>query len=98
MTLDERIEEWKNIQAIRVGEFDSHAKFVNDLISEREKLLKVVEKVRKFDSHYKWPLEGEFRACCVGCDMGYAGPGPIGQHDPDCPILELHNALKEIER
>lgn len=41
-----------------------------------------------------WPLErpGE-RACGIGCDMGEAGPGQKGQHDPDCEIVMFVEAL-----
>jgi hypothetical protein len=42
---------------------------------------------------------------CSGCDMGDAGPGPEGEHDPDCFYLEaqvefsrLTSLLEEKER
>jgi hypothetical protein len=46
-------------------------------------------------SHHKdWPLENpEERACGIGCDMGEAGPGPRGQHDADCTVVRIVEAL-----
>lgn len=46
------------------------------------------------EEHRKWPLgkPGE-RACGIGCDMGGAGPGPIGQHDADCEVVKMIEAL-----
>lgn len=67
----------------------SRADAMTDTVAAMEKALK------PFAENAEWasdPTDGN-RACGVGCDMGAAGPGQEGEHDPRCPMEAARVAL-----
>ena len=38
------------------------------------------------------------RHACMGCDMGEAGPGPQGKHDPTCFLLETQEEIDKLKK
>jgi len=68
------------------------------LESEREKVRIAVEALELFRGCYEHPLDKlNPCACGTGCDMGEAGPGAIGQHDPECMFPRVMDALSKIK-
>jgi len=68
------------------------------LESEREKVRIAVEALELFRGCYEHPLDKlNPCACGTGCDMGEAGPGAIGQHDPECLFPRVMDALSKIK-
>ena len=69
---------------------------VDYLLAENARLQVVVEAARELHKHYPlvWnqPIDGD-EFCPICQEYGYDQPGNVFQHDKDCPIQRLANAL-----
>lgn len=95
MVLAEELEDWlethKNIinEPCLKNDDRQHCTCVPSLREEIDAMKLVIALVAPF-IEYAVP----HGSVCFGCDMGAAGPGPKGEHDPDCDIAKLIAGLK----
>ena len=67
------------------------------VMAERGRWSDAMKFLQEMDSYYQSVLSKHgATACGAGCEMGAAGPGKDGEHDPDCIFLKAHQTLEAI--
>lgn len=86
-SLDAKIDVFEAENKILKEEYSSRLARASDLIKKKD------EALEPFARNADWTEQEPGRACGMGCDFGETGPGPLGNHDFDCPMDKARQAL-----